>query len=304
MGKIKTTLLHIWTVLWKSVLFFVIWGILLAPFLIAFSNNLEGMGSVYGVPVRLYFELITMLTILCAAWIMVSFIDKRAFATIGFMRNHLVRELLVGLGIGAGWLMLSIAVSLIFKSAVFDSSGSIIWPSLLVSGTAMLLNTVTQEVLARSYIFQTIQSETSAVWAIILTSILFVLFHAAALHGSWLPAINIFFAGILFSTAYYITNNLWMPISIHFIWNFLLGPVFGLAVSGQNLANNWKLFTLEGPSLLTGGSFGIEGSLIVTIITVLFIAGLLVWHNKFNSSEGEIGNDEAGTGDELINQNI
>jgi len=285
MQNFKVLLYRIWAVLWKSVLFFLIWAILLTPFIIAFSDKLQSMGSVYGVPSRLYFELITMLTILCAAWIMAGFVDKRSFASIGFMYGHIARDVLIGAGIGITWLFLSIVFLFLFKTAALNFSGSIIWPALLMSGIAMLLNTVTQEVLTRSYIFQTIQYQTNALWAVILTSILFVLFHAAALHNSWLPAVNIFFAGILFGTAYYITKNLWLPISIHFVWNLFLGPVFGLALSGQDLSNNWKFFALKGSSILTGGTFGLEGSIVVTAITILFIAGLLLWNKFFDTSK-------------------
>jgi hypothetical protein len=136
------------------------------------------------------------------------------------------------------------------------------------------------EVLARGYIFQTIQLQSNGIWAIIVTSIIFVLYHAAGLQGNWLPALNVFLAGILFGVAYYRTGNLWLPIAIHFAWNFLLGPILGLSVSGQDLANNWHLFTLQGPSLFTGGTFGIEGSLIVTAITILGIVTLLRWYPK------------------------
>jgi len=285
MKNLKIILLRIWTVFWKSGLFFLFWGILLTPFILAFSDKLEGIGNIYGIPVKIYIELIAMLTILCSAWIMVSFFDQRPFVSIGFMRDHLIRDILLGIGIGAAWLLLSIVVSLILRSAVLHSTHSLVGLTLLFSGTAVLLNTVTQEVLSRSYIFQTIESQTNAVWAVILTSILFVLIHASALQSTWLPAVNIFFAGILFGVAYYVSKNLWLPISIHFIWNFLLGSVFGLAVSGRNLVDSWKFFSLKGPSLLTGGSFGLEGSIVVTAVTILFIAGLLMWYKFYNKSQ-------------------
>jgi len=150
--------------------------------------------------------------------------------------------------------------------------------TIAIAALAMILNTVIQELLARGYIFQTIQSQANATWAVIITAIIFVLYHAAGLQGNWLPALNVFCAGVLFGVAYYRTNNLWLPIAIHFAWNFLLGPVSGLAASGQELANNWRLFTLQGPVLFTGGTFGVEGSLIVTIITILGIATLLRWY--------------------------
>jgi hypothetical protein len=69
-----------------------------------------------------------------------------------------------------------------------------------------------------------------------------------------------------------------LPIAIHFTWNFLLGPFLGSAVSGQDLANRWGLITLQGPALFTGGAFGLEGSLVVTIVTILVTGGLLLWY--------------------------
>lgn len=52
--------------------------------------------------------------------------------------------------------------------------------------------------------------------------------------NSWLAAVNVFGAGILFGIAYAVSGNLWFPISIHFSWNFALGPLLGLSISGQN----------------------------------------------------------------------
>ena len=66
-----------------------------------------------------------------------------------------------------------------------------------------------------------------------------------------------------------------MPVGIHFAWNFLLGPTLGLTVSGtSHFGNNWQVFSLTGPAYFTGGSFGFEGGLIVTLTTALG-AGLL-----------------------------
>lgn len=89
---------------------------------------------------------------------------------------------------------------------------------------------------------------------------------------------------LLVAVAYYRAGNLWLPIAIHFGWNFLLGPVLGLSVSGQNLSDNPDLSALHGPSLFTGGTFGIEGSLIVTVTTILGIVLLLRWYPRHFTS--------------------
>jgi len=152
--------------------------------------------------------------------------------------------------------------------------------ALIIAAAAMILNTVTQEVLERGYVFQTIQAQSNGTWAVSVTAIIFVLYHAAGFQESWLPALNVFLAGILFGIAYYLSGTLWLPIAMHFAWNFLLGPVLGLSVSGQDLANSWHIFTLQRPTLFVGGEFGVEGSLVVTLITIFGIGVLLRWHPR------------------------
>jgi membrane protease YdiL (CAAX protease family) len=211
---------------------------------------------------------------------MARFVDRRSFSTLGFSPAQLGRDLLMGILIGSLWLGLSLGVLWLFGWAIPESSGVLDGPVLAVAGLALVLNTVIQEVLARSYTFQTIRSQTSPAWAILLSAVIFMLYHAAGFRGAWLPAVNVFLAGVLFGVAVYRTGNLWLPISIHFAWNFLLGPVLGLAVSGQDIANHWQLFSLQGPVLFSGGAFGIEGGLIVTLITLLGTAALWLWYPR------------------------
>jgi CAAX protease family protein len=92
-----------------------------------------------------------------------------------------------------------------------------------------------------------------------------------------LPAVNFFAAGILFGVGYHLIGNLSLPIAMHFSWNFLLGPVLGLAVSGTTqLKRGWHLLTVQGPTGLTGGTLGIEGGLVVTLTPVLGIGTLFI----------------------------
>jgi uncharacterized protein len=140
----------------------------------------------------------------------------------------------------------------------------------------MLFNVFTQELILCGFIFQTIRSKSNVITAMIVSSILFSSLHAGAFKGEWLPVVNVFAAGLLFCLAYIITGNLWFPVSIHFSWDVLLGPVFGLTESGiRDLGGGWKMFIVKGPQLFTGGAFGLEGGFIVTL--TVFIALILMY---------------------------
>jgi membrane protease YdiL (CAAX protease family) len=260
----------IWTIFWKSAVFICLWGMLYTPFIVAFKDRIAQQGKSFSPQIRLYVEAAGALTVLAAAWIMVRFIDRRPFRTLGFARGYMVHDFLIGMGIGTAWLGLSLIALWIMGCVSMRSSFTVLAPSLVWAAAALLLNTVTQEVLVRSYIYQTIKSQSNFIWAIAGSSILFMLLHAGALAGAWLPALNLFLAGVFFGVAYHQTGNLWLPIAIHFTWNFMMGPVAGLTVSGQNELNRgWQLMNVQGPALLTGGPFGMEGGLIVTLTTAM-----------------------------------
>jgi uncharacterized protein len=281
MEKTVTRFALVWTIVWKTGLFFILWGILLAPFMVPFASQFESIRRTHPLRLQLYFEVTGAATILAVAWFMAHFIDRRSFVSLGFATDHLIRDLLLGLNFGTGWLALSVAI-------LWLARGVQVQPGVIMSGAflastaaALFVNTVTQEVLARSYIFQTIRSQTNVTVAVIATAFLFMAYHAGAYHGSWLPPFNVFLAGILFGMAYQLTGNLWLPIGIHFAWNFLISPVLGLAVSGNSQTwSRWQLMTLQGPTSLSGGDFGLEGGLVVTLTTVLGILLLFIFFRR------------------------
>jgi len=245
----------VWTIIWKSLLFFLLWGILSALLIIPFTDQLKQFEKVYPLQAQLYLDVIGALAVLIAAWIMARFIDRRPFSTLGFAPNYMVRDSLLGMSIGTAWLGFSVFALWIMGWVSLRPSFAISWSILVWVAVTLIFNTLTQEVLVRSYIYQTIQSQTNFIWAIIVSAVLFVAFHAGVYDGAWLPAVNVFTAGVLFGVAYHLTGNLWLPIAIHFTWNFLLGPVLGLTVSGQNQLNSgWQVFIIQGPAWLTWAS--------------------------------------------------
>jgi uncharacterized protein len=266
----------IWTTSWKIAVFLVLWGALYAPFLLPVATRLEPTEFVSSSLVRLYFEITGAVTISFAAWVMTHFIDKRTFASLGFMPRHVLRDVVVGLGIGLGMMAVSVALLWYLGWAVPQGILGFSWFALFLAGVAMIANTVTQEVLVRGYVQQSIQSQFGAPLAVVLSAVVFTLLHIGAIKDGILPTVNLFAAGIFLGISYSVTKNLWLPITLHFGWNFLQGPVLGLTVSGQSVDSGWRVFRLQGPPIFTGGTFGLEGGLVATVTTVLGIIALLL----------------------------
>ncbi len=58
-----------------------------------------------------------------------------------------------------------------------------------------------------------------------------------------------------------------MGIGLHIAWNYTMGKIFSGSVSGTVVGQGLFKTTFEGPELLTGGSAGMEGSLIAILVS-------------------------------------
>jgi len=137
------------------------------------------------------------------------------------------------------------------------------------------LAAVGEELAVRGAVFRILEESCGTLVALVLSAALFGLLHAlnpgASLISTAAVAIE---AGVLLGAAYALTANLWLPIGLHFGWNFTEGGIFGAAVSGGAAGKGVFVMTLTGPRLLTGGEFGPEASVIA--VAVSFAAALLL----------------------------
>lgn len=275
--ELRTTrvLKRLWTVTWKIVVFIVLWAGLYAPAVLLIIRGEEDGSTAIGAETRLYLEFFGVVAVLLAAWVLVRFVDRRSFRSLGFRLGRATREAGIGLGLGSAMILLAILILWAPGWVQTVPVTTFSWQMLGLMGTAMLLNSITQEVLVRGYVLQTIESEFDVTAALVVSSTFFVLLHAGAIvEGGILSAVNLFAAGWLLGLAYTTTGNLWLPFGLHFAWNVLQGPVLGITVSGSALDSGWRVLELEGPTVFTGGSFGLEGGLAATVVTVLGIAFL------------------------------
>jgi membrane protease YdiL (CAAX protease family) len=131
-----------------------------------------------------------------------------------------------------------------------------------------------EELLFRGYPFQKIW-KTHRTAAVLFSSIVFAALHAGNNAFSLLAMANLFFAGILLALAYARYERLWFPIGIHLGWNLLSGPILGYNVSGYESSESVLRTVGRGSPWLTGGYFGIEGSVWIVIVELAGIVLLL-----------------------------
>ena len=150
------------------------------------------------------------------------------------------------------------------KSIQFD------WEKQLFSFTLFFLVAVSEEIFFRGILFRMINRRWNIWAALVISALIFGGLHIfndnATLWSSIAIAIE---AGSLLGAAYAYSKNIWLPIGIHWIWNYTQGNILGFPVSGEDNVTSIITPEISGPQWLTGGSFGAEASVISAVIGLL-----------------------------------
>ncbi len=185
-------------------------------------------------------------------------------------------ELLPGLMKGGllGMLSIGIILGVLSSAGVFKVDGISDSISMYQGVLLLFLLVVTEEVLYRGILYRLIERWTNTAAALIVSSLLFGLMHYSNDHFNIFSLISVVSGGVIMGLAYSLTRNLWVPIFAHFTWNFTQ-VLMGIRLSGMDEFSSLGIFKseLKGASLLTGGAFGVENS----IITIVYTAGFSIF---------------------------
>ena len=186
------------------------------------------------------------------------------------------RDLLLGLAIGAMFFCVVVGVMRLFGICTLMRL-SFDWNAQLTAFMMFFGVAVGEEILFRGVLFKWIDKRWGPWWALLVSGLVFGLVHVTNNNATWWSGIAIAIeAGLLLGAAYKWSGTLWLPIGIHWAWNYTQGNIFGFAVSGNFAGSSWLKVVTTGPDLLTGGAFGPEASIISVVLGVA-IAAWLVW---------------------------
>jgi hypothetical protein len=240
-------------------------------FCLGFSNAL--MGQSKGTPVAATFAAAGMIAL--AMWIYVGFaryIECREPSDLAF--NPGLKELGIGLLVGSGLYTAGVLVLMVLGYARIDGMNPV---SIMIPAIAMALSSgFLEELLFRGALFRIVEEWLGSWASVVISSVVFGAVHlmnpAATMTGAIFISIE---AGLLLAAAYMLTRRLWLGIGFHISWNYFQSAVFGGVVSGGVAEPGLFKTVITGPDLITGGSFGLEASLIPCLLatsTGVFLA--------------------------------
>jgi membrane protease YdiL (CAAX protease family) len=214
-----------------------------------------------------------MAAALCVAsyWYFVRQVEKRRVTELS--GASALRDL--AFGVLGGSVLVATAMGVLFIAGSFQISGINGWTGLIVPIAELILVAFVEELLFRGIMFGIVEQSLGSWIALGLTSSIFALSHLPNEGVTVLAVVVTAMAGVMFGAAFMATGRLWLGIGIHFGWNYVLGTVFAVTVSGHR-SSGLLQGTLVGPDWLTGGAYGLEASVVglaaVSIASAFLIA--------------------------------
>ena len=231
---------------------------------------------------------ILMIVVVC---LFCKLLQKRKMSTLGFCKKGMVKEYLIGAL--AGFVVFSVAlwgaVALGALDMPFFSFNFSVGLFLLYL-VGFMIQGMAEEVLCRSYFMVSVARRYPLWLAVVLNATVFALLHLGNGGLSVLSIINLILFGIFASFYFVRRGNIWGIGAFHSVWNWIQGCFYGVRVSGMDMSNSlFTTHTGRSADWLSGGDFGLEGSIFVTIV---FVIGIVILY-RMKPAEQVTVNGEA-----------
>jgi membrane protease YdiL (CAAX protease family) len=224
-------------------------------------------------PVRLAAAVLLSAAMITAYRWLVRALERRTADELG--TKSAARGLAFGAAAGAALFALVYGILWGLGAVTFNGLGGVTGLGLALA--IAVSSAVGEEIVFRGVIFRLFEDRMGTIVALIVSAALFGLLHAGNRGATWVSTAAIVLeSGVLLGLAYTATRALWLPIGLHFGWNFTEGGIFGAAVSGREYAGLVSA-PLSGSPFLTGGAFGPEAS-IAALLVSLGASAALAWH--------------------------
>jgi len=199
------------------------------------------------------------------------YLDRRSVWSLGLARPGRTPIESPALGLVFGIVPVVVVILAVLAAGGFTWQGiASSWQTVLLIPTFIVM-AFFEEIICRGYLLQNLIDIGRPKFGIVFSSTVFWLLHALnpAAWSSPIVSINLFAAGVSLALAYRVSRNIWFPTAMHFGWNFAQGVLFEVPVSGIKTDGLFDVRLVEtAPRWLTGGDFGIEGSLLATFAEI------------------------------------
>jgi len=214
-------------------------------------------------------------------WAWLAWVEKRPFWTMGLEKGGAVTKYLRGMLIGLVMFAASIGLSAGFGFIAVDDRGTQTRGLAALVGVLLVLlgwmvQGAAEEAVTRGWLLPVIGARYKPLWGILISSLVFMIYHGLNPNLSGIALLNLFLFGVFAALYALYEGGMWGVFSIHTIWNWTQAHVFGFEVSGGSRPGGTLFDLMEvGPDAITGGPFGPEGGLSVTLVLITSCA--IVW---------------------------
>lgn len=214
-------------------------------------------------------------------WLWLALFEKRPFWTIGLEWAGAGWKYARGLGVGL--VMFGAAAGLMAvlgyveqETGERQAQGAAALGGVLLVLLGWVVQGAAEEAIARGWLLPVIGARYRPGLGVVLSALVFAVYHSLNPNLSPVAVLNLFLFGLFAALYALFESGLWGVFALHTAWNWSQGNLFGFEVSGAEPAGGMLVNLAEtGPDALTGGAFGPEGGLLVTL--VLLVASAVVW---------------------------
>lgn len=204
-------------------------------------------------------------------------VEKSPWAGLGMFRKDAWKQFALGWLLGAGLLISCVLLMMAFGAVSITSLhfSLTLFGRFLVLILAWSIQSTTEELLCRGWLLTSLAVKHRTDWAILVSSFFFTIIHIGNDGLSLIPLLDLFAFGMLAALCFFKFGNLWIISGIHAAWNCFQGSVFAFPVSGTSTGAAFVDVRLHGPHWLSGGPFGVEGSVASVLIQIAIICWLV-----------------------------
>lgn len=201
-------------------------------------------------------------------------VEMRPVRSMGTRKKGLVPHYLIGLVIGIAMMSAITLLSVAFGVNTISVCSNVNYKLIALFLLGFLVQGMSEEFIFRGYLMNSIGGGGyHTAIAVGISSVFFGLAHAMNPGFGPLPFVNLILFGVFAAVYMILFDNIWGISAIHSIWNFAQGNIFGISVSGMSKTESLlKTTQVSDKTFLTGGKFGIEGSIFTTIVLLVCIA--------------------------------
>ncbi len=227
------------------------------------------------------FITIFMIIVVC---LFCRLLQKRKMATLGFRKKNALKEYLIGLVVGAVVFSVIMGICVLTGAASLElrKVTGVMIGMLVVYFIGFMIQGMSEEVLCRGYFIISFARKNNKIWlGIIIGAVMFAALHLGNPGITLLSLVNLTLFGILAGIYFIKRGNIWGIAAYHSMWNFIQGNFYGIKVSGLTIDSSVFVANInENMSFINGGSFGIEGGILTTIVQLVVIIILIFTKQK------------------------